>query len=124
MMPVWLAGGLGGVAGSRARWQVGVWTRAQWPAFPWGTLLVNVSGSFVIGMVAGFSMLKPLPDWVRIGVMTGILGGYTTFSAFSLDTLDLWKTGTTPALVNLVANLGMGLLACAIGLWAGRQIAF
>lgn len=122
-MPVWLAVALGGAAGSVARWQVGLWTRAQWPGFPWGTLLVNVSGSFVIGMVAGYSVLKPLPEWVRIGVMTGILGGYTTFSAFSLDTMDLWKAGTMPAFGNIATNLGLGLLGCAAGLWLGRQIA-
>lgn len=121
-MPVWLAVAAGGALGSLVRWQVGAWTRMLWPAFPWGTLLVNVSGSFVIGCLAAYFTQRPVDDWLRIGLMTGVLGGFTTFSAFSLDTLELWKAGALPALANVAANLVLGLAACALGAWAVRSL--
>ncbi|HVT36112.1 MAG TPA: fluoride efflux transporter CrcB [Nevskiaceae bacterium] len=121
-LPLWLAVALGGAAGSLLRWQVSVWLRSAWPAFPWGTLLVNVSGGFLMGFVAAWCVARPVPDWMRIGMMTGIMGGYTTFSAFSLDTLELWRQGAAPALMNIAANLLLSLGACALGLWAARAI--
>lgn len=122
-MPMWLAVAGGGALGSIARWQVGVWMRAMWPAFPWWTLAVNVSGSFLIGFLAAYCAERPVADWVRIGLMTGVMGGFTTFSAFSLDTLELWKTGAAPALINIAANLGLGVGACILGVWAARPFA-
>lgn len=119
-MPVWLAVALGGAAGSLLRWQTSAWARQQWPAFPWGTLIVNVSGSFLIGVIWAYSAARPTPEWLRIGLMVGVMGGFTTFSAFSLDTLELWKSGAMPALLNMAANILLSLAACGLGIWAAR----
>ena len=121
MMPIWLAVALGGALGSVARGQISVWLRAQAPNFPWGTLAVNVIGSLAIGFLAGWFAAKPLPDWLRLGLMTGLMGGFTTFSAFSLDTLELWRGNVTLALANVAANLMLGLAAALLGLWLARQ---
>lgn len=122
-MPVWLAVAAGGALGSLTRWQLGLWARTVWPAFPWGTLLVNVSGSFLIGFIAAWCVERPAADWVRIGLMTGVLGGFTTFSAFSLDSLELWRSSPALALLNISGNLLLGLGACALGLWMARPLA-
>ena len=122
-MPVWLAVAVGGALGSLARWQAGVWLRTLSSAFPWGTLVVNVSGSFIIGFVAAYCAERAVADWIRIGLMTGVLGGFTTFSAFSLDTLELWKVGASPALFNVASNLLLGLAACVLGVLAARPFA-
>ena len=122
-MPLWLAVALGGAAGSVARWQMSAWLRTQAPAFPWGTLAVNVLGSFAIGFVAGWFALRPAPEWLRLGLIAGVLGGYTTFSAFSLDTLELWRVNAALALANVGANLLLGLGACIAGVWLARHCA-
>lgn len=122
-MPVWLAVALGGAAGSVARWQMSVWLRARAPEFPWGTLAVNVIGSLAIGFLAGWFVVRPAPDWVRVGLITGVLGGYTTFSAFSLDTLELWRNSPQLAMANVAANLLLGLGACIAGFSLARQVA-
>lgn len=119
-MPVWLAVALGGAAGSVARWQAGNFMRALWPGFPYGTLLVNVLGSFLIGFLAAWFAAREPAEWLRVGLIAGILGGFTTFSAFSLDTLELWRTSGLMALANISLNLGLGLLACMAGLYTAR----
>lgn len=122
-MGTWLAVAVGGAAGSLARWQLSVWMRGTWPAFPWGTLTVNVLGSFAIGALWAYGMSKPLPDWLRLGLMSGLLGGFTTYSAFSLDTLELWRSGAAAALANVAANVVLSLAACALGAWLLRPAA-
>jgi CrcB protein len=88
--------------------------------FPWGTLIINVTGSFVIGF---FSTLTGPDGRVYVGsegrqfVMTGICGGYTTFSSFSLQTLNLVRDGEM-ALAS--ANIGMSVVACLLAVWAGH----
>ncbi|HUP91454.1 MAG TPA: fluoride efflux transporter CrcB [Solimonas sp.] len=120
-MPVWLAVAAGGAAGSVARYQLTLALRLLAPQWPWGTLLVNVVGSLAIGALgAGFG-LRPVPDWVRFGLMSGVLGGFTTFSAFSIDTLDLWRTQPAAALLNVLVNVALSLAACALGVWLARQ---
>lgn len=119
-MPVWLAVALGGASGSLLRWQTVIWTRQLWPSFPWGTLIVNVSGSFLIGVIWAYTLARPTPEWIKLGLMAGVMGGFTTFSAFSLDTFELWKTGVLPALFNIAANVALSLAACAIGMWLAR----
>jgi CrcB protein len=93
--------------------------------FPWATLFVNVTGSFIIGFYAALSG----PDGrlfasaqQRQFVMTGFCGGYTTFSTFSLETFRLFQAGDTgTALVNIAASIGASLLAVWLGhIWAGR----
>jgi CrcB protein len=91
---------LGGGAGSALRWLVGGWVQRLSPTstFPWGTLAVNATGSFAIGIVLTLSLERALvPPAVRLLLVTGVLGGYTTFSAFSYETLQLLRDGQWPA---------------------------
>lgn len=90
--------------------------RTRGAAFPWGILVVNLSGSFVIGLLAGlFSVAHPLT--LVLGV--GLLGGYTTFSTASYDTVRLLQRGRiTAGLANGVGQLVAAVLAAALGFWA------
>ncbi|PST25341.1 fluoride efflux transporter CrcB [Mesorhizobium plurifarium] len=111
--------GAGGALGSILRYLVGLWMlQRAGPAFPWGTLFVNVTGSFLIGFLAEFVMHKmgASPE-MRVFLITGVLGGYTTFSAFSLDAITLLEHGhTTSGLAYAVASVGLSLLAVFAGL--------
>jgi fluoride exporter len=117
MAYLWIA--LGGALGSVARFASTEWVQARWPAaFPWGTLLVNVLGSLIIGMLAAMteSGRWPLPLVTRQFLMIGVLGGYTTFSSFSLQTLLLLRSGAALiAGLNVLASVALCLLAA----WCG-----
>jgi len=94
--------------------------------FPWGTILVNVSGCFLIGfifiLVGTEGRLRMDPLW-RDFVIMGILGGYTTFSSFSLQTLNLARDGEwLGALGNVMASVVFCLLAVTMGFWAAKMI--
>ncbi len=118
MTYLWIA--LGGALGSVARY-AGSNLAATWlgGAFPWGTLIVNVLGSLLIGFFAALTgpggRLYVSSD-VRLFVMVGICGGYTTFSSFSLQTLDLLRDGAVArAGLNVVGSVTLCLLAVWIG---------
>lgn len=122
-MNLWLAVALGGALGSVARYGLGVTARALWPGWPWGTFLVNVIGSFAIGLLFAGFLLRPAPEWLRLGLITGVLGGFTTFSAFSIEALELLRTdGAAGAALYVVATLVLGLAACALGMWLARVL--
>lgn len=123
-MPVWMAVALGGASGSLARYALGLWARAAVPGFPVATLSVNVVGGFFIGLLfAATADNGAVPDWLRTGLITGVLGGFTTFSAFSLETLLLWREGNAGlALANIALNLLLSLGGCALGLWLARSL--
>lgn len=120
---VWIAVALGGALGSLARHGAGLAARQIVPGWPWGTLFVNVLGSFAIGLLFAWFFVRPAPEWVRLGLITGVLGGFTTFSAFSVETLELLRTaGAGPAFVYVALTLVAGLAACALGLLAARLL--
>lgn len=107
---------VGGGIGSSLRYGVNLATIAWFgPHFPWGTLTVNVVGSAVMGAFAGYLMTREPgtgSDAVRLFFMTGILGGFTTFSAFSLDVVVLWQRGATMAAIGYVlVSLALSILA-------------
>jgi CrcB protein len=115
----------GGGLGAVLRFALALWVdeRAQ-VSFPWGTLVVNVSGCFLIGLVATFAdehrMLTP---GVRLFLIAGVLGGFTTFSTFGLETWRLVEEGlTAPAALNAVASLGGSLAAVVVGILLGRNL--
>lgn len=123
-MPAALAVALGGALGSLTRYYMVAALRRADPAFPWGTLLVNVTGSFLIGAAWAYLLARPgTPEWLRVGLMTGVLGGYTTLSSISLDTVLLFESGAFgPAVLNIVANVVLSLLACLAALWMFRTL--
>jgi fluoride exporter len=92
--------------------------------FPWGTLAVNILGSFVMGVLAGYLAFKAGAEWTqhaRLFLATGVLGGYTTFSAFSLDVLLLWERGqTVAASIYVAASVVLSVLGLVVGLWLVR----
>ena len=124
-MGAWVAVALGGAMGSVARfWLTSAMTALTGPRFPWGTLLINVLGSFVIGLVAGITLIPARvgihPD-IRIFLMTGICGGFTTFSAFSLQTLELMQAGeAVPALGYAIGSVVFCVGATFCGWALGR----
>jgi CrcB protein len=115
---------IGGALGSVARfWFSQIAARHFGDSFPWGTLLVNISGSFAIGFFAsligpgGRSMLNPNG---QLFFMVGVCGGYTTFSAFSLQTLNLLKDGKW---LYAAAYSVLSVLLCLAGVWLGQILA-
>lgn len=116
---------IGGATGSVLRYLVGLWSLRQFgPAFPWGTIIVNVLGSLLIGLLAEYVARRlNASAEVRLLLVTGFLGGFTTFSAFSLDALVLFERGaTTIALVYVVTSVVVSLAAVMGGLALGRSM--
>jgi len=119
-MQAYLWIGLGGALGSMARhWSNGAVAALAGVGFPWGTLVINILGSFIIGVAASTMTADgafPSGDTPRQFVMVGLCGGYTTFSAFSLQTLALLQGGQVSAAAGNAA-LSVGL--CMVAVWAG-----
>jgi CrcB protein len=115
---LWVAAG--GALGSVARyWLAAVVAALTGPYFPWGTLLINVVGSFVIGWFSAWTGSNgpvDVPADIRVFVMVGICGGFTTFSSFSLQTLELLYAGET---LRASAYIIGSVLLCLLGVWAG-----
>ena len=119
---VFLGGGLG--AALRHRMNLGV---ARWlgTAFPYGTLVINVTGSLIMGLVAGYFAFRgdASQSW-RLFLTTGILGGYTTFSAFSLDAALLYQRGEiSAAAIYVVASVALSIGGLFAGLALARSFA-
>jgi fluoride exporter len=116
--------GLGSALGGMARyWCTGVMARLLGETFPWGTLLVNVLGSLIIGFFA----TATAPDGrlfvgaeARQFVMIGVLGGYTTFSSFSIQTLSLMNDGEW---LYAGLNIGLSVILCLVAVWIGHSVA-
>ena len=110
--------GLGGAIGSIARfWLAGAMLRLTGPGFPWGTVLINIVGSLVIGWLAGG--LAQGRAHVTAFAMAGLCGGFTTFSAFSLQTVELLRGGRFgEAALNVCASV----LVCVCATFAGLQL--
>ena len=115
---------VGGGLGSLARWGASGWiANAFGETFPWGTLIVNITGSFAIGLFA--TLTGPEGRWLapatfRQFFMLGICGGYTTFSSFSLQTLALAEDGQW---LKAAANAVLSLVLCLVGVWLGHVLA-
>lgn len=107
-----LAVSIGAAAGALARWMAGLWLNVKWAGFPLGTLLVNCAGGLMIGMALAWFEHAP-NEWLRLLLVTGFLGGLTTFSSFSGESLILLQRGEFAlALAHSAAHM-LGSLACA-----------
>lgn len=110
----------GGAVGALARHGVSVAAaRLLGVAFPWGTLLVNVIGGLAMGLLA--ARVGPDQENTRLLMGVGVLGGFTTFSAFSLETVRLMQSASASAMLYVAASLGLSVGACWLGLMLGRQ---
>jgi fluoride exporter len=115
----------GGAIGAGLRHLVGgAALRALGPAFPWGTLIVNVAGSLAMGVLAGVLARGTGGETWRLFMGVGVLGGFTTFSAFSLDAVSLIERGQAPlAAAYAVVSVTASLAALAVGLMLVRSVA-
>lgn len=118
----WIA--IGSALGGTFRyWCSGIAARLLGETFPWGTLIINIAGSFIIGFFA--TLTGPdgrvyVSSTARQFVMVGFCGGYTTFSSFSLQTLNLMQDGEW---FRAGANIGFSVLCCMIAVWLGYLLA-
>lgn len=120
-----LAIAVGGALGSVLRFWMSTWVSGQWGRdFPYGTLAVNVLGCLLMGIlfVLLTERLSLAPVW-RAGLLIGVLGGFTTFSAFSMETVSLIESGASlRALLNIMASVVVCVGATWVGVIAGRQL--
>ncbi len=122
ILAVMIGGGLGAIL--RHGVAVGA-SRVLGGGFPWGTLLVNVTGSFAIGLLVVLfdQYWQPSPE-VRLFLITGVLGGYTTFSAFSLDFVTIWESGAlATALLYVLLSVTLSISALFLALFLVRALA-
>ena len=109
---------LGGATGSVLRFWLGSVIGHKAGAPFWGTLFVNVTGCFLIGLLGNLRENGP-SEFDRYFLMVGVMGGYTTFSTFSLQTLELLQKGSAPL---ALANIALSLVLCLLGVWLGHAL--
>lgn len=116
--------GIGGALGSLSRYLLGTWIQALSRSidFPYGTLIVNLLGCFVIGLLSQLAEARgAFTSETRAFLFIGILGGFTTFSSFGNDTINLMRDG---AAFNALANIGANVILGLVLVWLGRAVAF
>ena len=122
---VYLVIGIGGVLGANARYLVSGWAANKFgTAFPYGTLIINVSGSMILGLLMAFLQDRVFvhPNY-RLFFATGFCGAYTTFSTFTYESLVLIQNGSfLLALTNLIGSLAVGMIGVFLGFALGRII--
>lgn len=114
---------IGGALGTLARYLISVLALPISGSLPWGTILINIAGSFVIGFFGTLTLASgrfPVSEPVRLFVMVGLCGGFTTFSSFSLQTLDLLRAG---GFGRAALNIGLSVVLCVGAVALGHVIA-
>ena len=114
-----------GAAGTASRYLIGLWAGQRFGAsFPYGTLIVNVSGCFLIAALMHLALVNAWPVTLRAALTIGFLGGFTTYSSFNYETMRLMEEGAVAtAFANLVLTLLSGFAAGWLGLLLARQLA-
>ena len=121
----YVAVAVGGAFGALARYALDTWVSERTGGlFPWGTLIINVSGAFLLGLLATLAVDRSvLSPEIRPIAMIGFLGAYTTFSTWMLDCWRLAQIGAWPlAAANLLGSVALGLLAVGLGIALGRLV--
>jgi CrcB protein len=116
---------LGGAVGSGLRYLLSGWVMRQTgPGFPYGTLAVNVLGSFLLGAIMEAALMSTFPETLRLALTTGVMGGFTTYSTFNYETLESFRVGNWGmGIVNVSVTVLACLVAGVLGLWTGRVLA-
>ena len=115
--------GLGGAAGSIARYHLGLVVTRRWSGFPSGTLAVNLIGSMLLGVVLALALRDRLGETARLALGTGVLGGFTTYSTFNYETITLAQAGQHGRAAIYVAVTLLGCLAAGVaGALVGRAL--
>jgi CrcB protein len=115
----------GAVLGANARYWIGTWAAGKWgAAFPYGTLIINLTGSLLLGLFMGLTAERlSLDPRLRLLIATGFLGAYTTFSTFTYESVSLLLKGAVWAgVLNVLASTALGLLAVGAGIWIGKSL--
>lgn len=109
LIPIhFLAIGIGAAAGAICRWLLGLWLNQPGVLLPWGTLVANLTGGYFVGLLLGILAMYPeAPTWLRLMLITGFLGGLTTFSTFSGEAVGLLERG---AYLSAFGYIGISLL--------------
>lgn len=121
LLGVFVGAGIGGLL----RYTIGGWIAERaGPAFPWGTLVVNVAGAFLLGVLMALSVERDLvPPSARMLIGVGLLGGFTTFSTLSYESVALIQNGSVAhGLANMFGSAVLGLVSVSLGLLCGRLI--
>lgn len=114
---------VGGATGTILRYWVSllIYSRLRIPAFPWATLFVNLSGSFLIGLLAAWNLKDILHPQAKLFLFVGLLGGFTTFSSYSLETIQLLRQSLYGlAIINIIASNAGGILLALAGFMLGK----
>ena len=114
--------GVGAAVGGLLRWTAGLWFNPLWHGFPLGTLVVNGVGGLLVGGISAWLVHQP-SEMLRLLLVTGFLGGLTTFSAFSIESFSLLQHGQTGmALLHAAAHLGGAVACAALGWWLAHEL--
>lgn len=119
-----LAVAVGAALGALCRWLLGVWLSGPGAVWPWGTLAVNLGGGYLVGVLLGILAVQPdAPLWLRLFLLTGFLGGMTTFSAFSGETIGMLMRGAYLSATGYAAATLFGsLMATVLGFYTAAKL--
>lgn len=122
-MREWLAVASGGAIGSLLRWQIGCRLASRATCWPLGTWTVNVGGSLLVGLLVALGITDPRTPLWRLLLVTGFAGGFTTWSAFNQEVLEMMRSGQAPrATLYVAATLAGGLAGGLLGTWIGGAL--